>query len=133
MPYKTIFCYFSGIESIMELGDTIKKFRELKNITRESMAAEMEMSLSGYSKIERNEIDLTISRARKIADILGVDLSQLLSFDSSQIFNLTNNNTVQATGAKAEQMNFYSDHFKDKYIKLLEEENARLKQELQKK
>ena len=117
----------------MEIGDTIKKFRELKNFTRESMAQEMEMSLSGYSKIERNEIDLTLTRAKKIADILGVDLSQLLSFDSSQIFNISNNSTVQATGAKAEQMNFYSDHFKDKYIKMVEEENERLKKELQKK
>ena len=38
------------------LGDTIKKFRELKNITRETIAAELKMSLSNYSKIERGEI-----------------------------------------------------------------------------
>ena len=49
------------------IGDNIKKFRELKNITREQMASDLEMSLSNYSKIERNEIDLTISRIQKIA------------------------------------------------------------------
>lgn len=117
----------------MDLGTNIKRFRELKNITRETMASEMDMSLSGYSKIERNEVDLSISRVQKIAQILGVDISQILSFDASQVFNLSGNTTVQASGAKAEQMNFYSDGYKDKYIKLLEEEVARLKALLEKK
>ena len=111
----------------MDIGTNIKRFRELKNITRETMASEMDMSLSGYSKIERNEVDLSISRVQKISQILGVDISQILKFDASQVFNLSGNTTVQASGAKAEQMNFYSDEYKDKYIKLLEEEVARLK------
>ncbi len=114
----------------MDIGSKIKKFRELKNITREAMASEMQMSLSGYSKIERNEVDLTLSRIQQIAQILGVDISQILNFDASQIFNLTENHMVQGTGAKAKQINFYGDEYKDKYIKMLEEENARLKKEL---
>ena len=114
----------------MNIGNTIKKFRELKNITRETMAAEMEMSLSGYSKIERNEVDLTLSKIRKISDVLGVDISQILNFDASQVFNVTGNTHVQGAGAKAENINFVTDGYKDKYIKMLEEENARLKAEL---
>lgn len=109
------------------IGDNIKKFRELKNITREQMAADLGMSLSGYSKIERNEIDLTISRVRQIAEILSVDLSQILNFDASQIFNVSNNNLVQGLGAKAENMHFHTDDYKEKYIKVLEQEVARLK------
>ncbi len=112
----------------MNLGDTIKKFRELKNITRETMAAELDMSLSGYSKIERNEVDLTISKIQKIADILKVDISQILNFDASQIFNVSDNNLVQGLGAKAESIHFHGDDdYKEKYIKMLEEENRRLK------
>ena len=114
----------------MDIGSNIKKYRELKNITREAMASEMDMSLSGYSKIERNEVDLTVSKVQKIAQVLGVDVSQILNFDASQIFNISGNKTVQATGARAESMNFYADEYKDKYIKMLEEENQRLKQEL---
>lgn len=109
------------------IGDNIKKFRELKNITREQMTADLDMSLSGYSKIERNEIDLTISRVRQIAEILSVDLSQILNFDASQIFNVSNNNLVQGLGAKAETMHFHTDDYKEKYIKMLEGEVARLK------
>jgi transcriptional regulator with XRE-family HTH domain len=112
----------------MNIGDNIKKFRELKNITRETISSELNMSLSGYSKIERNEVDLTISKVQKIAEVLGVDLSQILNFDASQIFNVSGNKFIQGlVGAKAESMNFYSDEYKDKYIKMLEEENERLK------
>jgi hypothetical protein len=34
---------------------------------------------------------------------------------------------VQGTGAKAEHMHFHGDEYKDKYIKMLEEEVKRLK------
>ncbi|OFY87053.1 MAG: hypothetical protein A3F72_17775 [Bacteroidetes bacterium RIFCSPLOWO2_12_FULL_35_15] len=109
------------------IGDNIKKFRELKNITRETMASELSMSLSGYSKIERGEIDLTLSRIQQIAQILDVDMSQILNFDASQIFNVSNNNLVQGLGAKAENMHFHTDDYKEKYIKVLEAEIIRLK------
>ncbi|MCC7333052.1 MAG: helix-turn-helix transcriptional regulator [Flavobacteriales bacterium] len=110
----------------MKVGDNIKKFRELKNLTRETIAEELNMSVSGYSKIERDEIDLTLSRIQQIAQILGVDISQILNFDASQIFNVSNNNCVQGLG-KAESMHFHGDDYKEKYIKVLEEEVNRLK------
>jgi transcriptional regulator with XRE-family HTH domain len=109
------------------LGENIKKLRELKSITRERLASDLNMSVSNYSKIERSEIDLTISRVYEIANILGVDISQLLNFDTSQVFNIHDNEVVQAPGAKAETMHFYKDEYKDKYIKMLEEEIKRLK------
>jgi len=105
------------------IGDNIKKFRELKNITREQMAADLQMSLSNYSKIERNEIDLTISRIQQIAQIIGVDVSQILNFDATQIFNISNNQVVQAS-VKAENMHF---HTEEKYIAMLEKEVDRLR------
>lgn len=109
----------------MNIGDNIKKFRELKNVTRETLAAELSMSISGYSKVERGEIDLTLSRIQKIAQFLGVDISQILNFDATQIFNVSNNKLVQGLGAKAENMSFYGDEYKEKYIKMLEAEIER--------
>lgn len=110
------------------IGENIKKFRELKNLTRESIAAELDLSVSGYSKIERNEVDLTLSRIKQISEILGVDVSQILNFDASNIFNVSNNHTVQGLGAKAETMHFHGDDYREKYIKLLEAENERLRE-----
>ena len=110
------------------IGENIKKLRELKSFTRESIASNLKMSLSNYSKIERGEIDLTISRIHEIANVLEVDISQILNFDATQIFNISNNNLVQGIGAKAENMHFHSDDYKEKYIKMLELEIIRLKE-----
>ncbi len=106
--------------------DNIKKFRELKNLTRDEVAEKLEMSVSGYSKLERGEVELTINKLYKISEILEVDVSQILNFDASQVFNISNNQTINGVEVK-EQHNNYNDLYKDKYIKLLEEEVARLK------
>jgi len=112
----------------MNIGDNIKKFRELKNIPREQLASELGLSVSGYSKIERGEIDLTVSRVQEIAQILEVDVSQILNFDATQVFNISNNHLVQSNIApKAGSMNFIKDDYKEKYIKMLEAEVERLK------
>ena len=115
------------------IGDNIKKFRELKNITRDKIAADLYMSLSNYSKIERGEIDLTISRVQEIANLLEVDVSHILNFDATHIFNTSNNQIVQGEVGKAENMHFHKDDYKEKYIKMLEKENERLKEELKRK
>lgn len=110
------------------IGDNIRKFRELKNITREVIAAEMEMSVSGYSRVERGEVDLTLTRLEKIADILEVDVSKVLNFDATQIFNISNSGTIQDNASLQQGItNKYNDEIKDKYIRNLEEQIERLK------
>lgn len=111
----------------MNIGDNIKKFRELKNMTREQLASELGLSVSGYSKIERGEIDLTVSRVQEIAQILEVDVSQILNFDATQIFNISNNQLVQGFGSKVENNNNHPDDYREKYIQMLESEIERLK------
>lgn len=58
----------------------------MKGITREQIAGNLDMSVSGFSKIERGEIDLTISKLEKIANAIGVSASQILNFDVTNIF-----------------------------------------------
>lgn len=111
------------MDNHLNIGDSIKKFRELKNITREHMAAELGLSVSAYGNIERNKTDLTISRIQKIAEILEVDISQIMNFDAAQIFNISNNQLVQAS-VKTENMHI---HTEEKYIAMLERENERLR------
>lgn len=110
-----------------EIFENIKKFRDLKSITRETMAAELGMSVSGYSKIERGEVDLTLSKIQRIAIILSVSFEQLLNFDSSQIFNISHNHQVQGLGSHADTINFFEDDYREKYIKMLEGEVEQLR------
>ena len=112
-----------------DLFINIKKFRELKSITRETMAAELGMSLSGYSKLERGEVDITLSKIQRLTQILCVSLEQLLNFEASQIFNASNSQEVKGVHGKV--INFYGDDYKEKYIKMLEIEVKRLEKLVQ--
>ncbi len=75
----------------MSVGEKIKKLRELKNYTQYYMANELNLSLSGYGKIERDETDISLSRLEEIAKVLEVDLPTILSFDEKNVFNFSNN------------------------------------------
>jgi transcriptional regulator with XRE-family HTH domain len=108
-----------------QIIENIKRLRELKNLTRDEVAEKLEMSLSGYSKLERGDVELTITKLYKISEILQVDVSQILNFDASQIFNVRDNG-VANVDIKS-QTNNYQDVYKDKYINLLELEIERLK------
>lgn len=44
----------------MTVGSNIKKLRELKNFTQQYMADSLNMSDGGYSKIERDETDISV-------------------------------------------------------------------------
>ena len=50
------------------------------------MAGELQMSTSGYGKIERGEIDLTLSKLFKISTVLGVSVTDVLFFDFNKFF-----------------------------------------------
>ena len=106
--------------------ENIKKFRELKSLTRDEVAEKLEMSLSGYSKLERGDVELTVNKLFRISEILEVQVSQILNFDASQIFNVSNNQVVNGVEIK-EKHHHYKDEYKDKYIQLLETEVERLK------
>ena len=108
-----------------QIVENIKKFRELKNLTRDEIASKLEMSLSGYSKLERGDVELTISKLYRLAEILEVDISQILNFDASQVFNVSNNQIANVIAK--DQHNHYQDEYKDKYIKMLEMEVERYK------
>jgi transcriptional regulator with XRE-family HTH domain len=62
----------------MNLGNNIRKIRELKNFKQESIAKSLNITTQGYSKIERNETDITFSKLIKIAEILEVEISDII-------------------------------------------------------
>ncbi len=104
----------------------IKKFRELKNITREQMASDLDLSVSGYSKLERGEIEITLKRLCEIADVLDVEISQILNFNSQTIFNISNSQGVQGYDQGGSYHFHQEDKYREKYIEMLEKEIQRL-------
>jgi transcriptional regulator with XRE-family HTH domain len=107
----------------MKVGDNIRKLRELRNYTQQYLADQLEISLSGYGKIERNETNVTLGRLQQIADILGVDIHSILRFDDKHIFNLNNNEV-----ANGQVNNYYigREELLERIIEQLRKENENL-------
>ncbi|MCW9711258.1 helix-turn-helix domain-containing protein [Avibacterium sp. 21-586] len=71
----------------------IRDIREDKKITQAAMAELLHMSEGGYAKIERGETEIKIDRLANIAQILGVEMVDLIPFgESTIIFNNSNDN-----------------------------------------
>ncbi|MFN5417201.1 MAG: helix-turn-helix domain-containing protein [Flavobacteriia bacterium] len=71
----------------LRIGKKIKQLRELKNYSQEYMATQLKMSVPGFGRIERNEVDVSMERANQIATVLGISLTELISFDDRYVFN----------------------------------------------
>ncbi len=71
----------------MHFHEKIGFFRMLRGLTQEEMADKLNLSTTGYAKIERGETKLQIDRLEKIVAVLGVELKDLVSFDEKMVFN----------------------------------------------
>jgi transcriptional regulator with XRE-family HTH domain len=109
-----------------KLYDSIKDLRKLKEISRENISEQLGMTVSGYSKIERGEVDVQISKLYKIAEILNVEVAKLLNFKERNIFNFNNSKNIQTSSVEP-SMKVSNDVYLEKYAKLLEAEIIRLK------
>jgi transcriptional regulator with XRE-family HTH domain len=68
---------------MIKLGSKIRDIRESKKLSQEYVAAQLEMSPSGYGKIERDETELTISKAFQISSILEIAVGKLLDIQEN--------------------------------------------------
>ena len=106
----------------MEIGTKIKKIRELRNYTQEYMAEKLNMTQAGYSKIERDEVDVNYDKIEKISEILGITPSALISFDEKYVFH-NYSQTTNSFGINTENNSSERQLYQDK-IRLLEDKIA---------
>jgi transcriptional regulator with XRE-family HTH domain len=80
MPFKKKFhnIVLSNINQ-MELHNKIKFFRLSKNLTQAYLADELQIDVANYSRLERGETSISIERLEKIAQLLEVNLNELLT------------------------------------------------------
>jgi transcriptional regulator with XRE-family HTH domain len=56
----------------------IRKIREFRNYTQDYLAAKLQISQNAYSKIELGYSSITLSRLISVAEILEVDLADII-------------------------------------------------------
>lgn len=74
---------------MLEIGNNIRRIREIKNYTQEAVAERVGMSVSAYGDIERGKSDVNFTRLGEIAEALEVKPEEIVTFGS-----VTYNNTV---------------------------------------
>jgi transcriptional regulator with XRE-family HTH domain len=81
----------------MKVHEKIRFIREAKDWSQEEMAAKLNMSVSGYSKIERGETKGYIPKLEKIAEAFDMALIDLLSFGEKHIYLISDNSNHSGT------------------------------------
>lgn len=77
-----------------QLRQNIRDFREDKHFTQADMAEKLGMSVTGYAKLERGESQIRVERLKQIAQILEVNVEELMESGNQGIvvFNNSNDN-----------------------------------------
>ena len=69
------------------IGEKIRKIREIRNMSRKYVAFELMISTNTYGKIERDEIDITLKRLYHISKILNVGITTIIEFDENKFLD----------------------------------------------
>ncbi len=116
----------------MKVHEKIRFMRESKEWSQEEMAAKLNMSVSGYSKIERGETKGYIPKLEQIAKEFDMELMDLLSFGERHILiNENSNHGCNVIGSSPElvfenqKLHLILVH-KDETIEHLRQDIARL-------
>ena len=128
----------------MQVHEKLKTLRVCRNWTQEEVAEKLGWAVNTYAKIERGEVDVKLERLKQIAEVIGVDVTELLTNDDKTIINLADNcphtNLAQSSLAnctillsesqcahQVDKLTLIVEH-KDREISWLREENQRLKE-----
>jgi transcriptional regulator with XRE-family HTH domain len=68
---------------IMSIGQNIKRIREEKGLTQQSIAKLIAMHRSNYSKIESGQRELSIDALHKISKYFGMTIDQIVTFEGN--------------------------------------------------
>ena len=69
----------------MEIGEKIKKLRELRDYSQDYVAKKLQITQGAYSRMEQGEIDVTFSRLEKVAEVLEMPVEKLVGYDDKQM------------------------------------------------
>ena len=80
---------------VLQIGENIRKIREVKGYSQEYMAGKLNISQRAYSSIESQNDKIDAVRLNAIAEILEVNALDILTFDDKAIF--TNTHCTQSS------------------------------------
>jgi transcriptional regulator with XRE-family HTH domain len=104
-----------------ELGENVRKIRELKGFSQQNLADEIKVDQKTISRIEKGDLSPKFETLVSISKVLSINISQLLAFNESLIFN--NYNQYQQGGNYNAYLNTEIDKVEELYKQLLKEKD----------
>ncbi len=88
----------------MKINEKIRLMRESKKFTQAKMAEKLNMSVSGYRKIETGQSKIDHHKLERCAALFDVELIELMSLGNGRVvlLNDDNNLAIAVTGSTAE-------------------------------
>lgn len=72
-------------EQLKEIGTRLEELRDLCGVTAEEMAEKLDMSVEEYRSYEEGQLDYSFSFLYNAANVLGVDVVDIMSGDSPKL------------------------------------------------
>lgn len=90
----------------MSAGDNIRKYRELKNITKEELALKARMGLQVLESFESNQRIPELDTILKISTVLDIPASELMEFEESDDATIDREleNLIKDIGVKSSKL-----------------------------
>ena len=82
-----------------KIGNNIRKLREQKGFSQDSIAAELGITQSSYARLEKDDDRIGINRLIQIASILKTSVAELMNEKSQKASSQNNNETANAYNA----------------------------------
>ncbi len=77
----------------MEINEKIRMLREFNHFSQKEMAEKLNISTTGYAKIERGERGLNFAKLKKIAAVFDIEVADLVSINYKSAIYLINENS----------------------------------------
>ena len=104
-----------------ELGENVRKIRELKGFSQQNLADEIKVDQKTISRIEKGELSPKFETLVSISKVLSINISQLLAFNENLIFN--NYSQYQQGGQFVAYNNNEIEKVENLYKQLLKEKD----------
>lgn len=69
----------------LQIGKKLRLLREKYDMTQEYLANELDMSISGYSRIERDEVKLSLDKLIKVCHLMKLEMDDLIYRKDTEI------------------------------------------------
>lgn len=77
----------------MDINEKIRMLCEFNHFSQEEMAEKLNISTTGYAKIERGERGLNFAKLKKIAAVFDIEVADLVSINCKSAIYLINENS----------------------------------------